>query len=98
MTWIKTVPPGPDHPELLHVLEEQAKLYPEEYAPERRAERRVPADVAADSIVMTHSLLPQVLKHAFATFGALMDPSLPLARRQHEVIAATVSALNRCYY
>jgi hypothetical protein len=98
MTWIKIVPPGPDQPELLEALEEQTKLYPEEYSPAKRAERRVPADVAAESIVMTHSLLPKVLKHAFATFGALMDPTLPLGRRQHEMIAATVSALNHCYY
>jgi hypothetical protein len=98
MTWIKTVPPGPDQPELLAALDEQSKLYPVEYAPEKRTERQVPADVAAESIVMTHSLMPQVLKHAFGTFGALMDPALPLSRRQHEMIAATVSALNRCYY
>jgi len=98
MTWIKTVPPGPDQPELLEALEAQSGLYPVEYSPERRSERRVPADVAAESIVMTHSLMPEVLKYAFGTFGALMDPKLPLGRRQHEMIAATVSALNRCYY
>lgn len=98
MTWIKIVPPGPDTPDLVEALEGQAELYPEEYSPAKRAERRVPADVAAESIVMTHSLLPKVLKHAFGTFGALMDPSLPLSRRQHEMIAATVSALNHCYY
>jgi hypothetical protein len=80
------------------VLQEQAALYPDEYQPSRRAERRLPEAVANDSIVLSHSLIPEALRHAFGAFGALMDPNLPLTRRQHEMIAATVSALNRCYY
>ena len=51
-----------------------------------------------DSIILAHSLLPKVMLHAFSTFGALMDPALPLTRRQHEMITTTVSTLNRCYY
>jgi len=27
-----------------------------------------------------------------------MSPDLPLSRRQHEMIALTVSALNSCFY
>ena len=54
--------------------------------------------VSASSIVASHSLIPQALYHAFATFGVLMSPDLPLERRQHEMIAARVSALNRCHY
>jgi hypothetical protein len=42
--------------------------------------------------------MPDVLQHTFSTFGALMSPDLPLERRHHEMIAATVSALNSCYY
>jgi alkylhydroperoxidase family enzyme len=38
------------------------------------------------------------LFHAFATFGALMAPDLPLERQQHEMIATVVSATNRCHY
>ena len=47
---------------------------------------------------MSHSLLPDTLYHAFATYGTLLSPDLPLTRRQHEMIAATVSALNSCFY
>ena len=54
--------------------------------------------VRRDSIVLSHSLIPGAMKHAFATYGALLDPKLPLTRRQHEMIAATVSAVNRCFY
>ena len=38
------------------------------------------------------------LYHAFATFGALMSPDLPLTRRQHELITTVVSVTNRCHY
>jgi hypothetical protein len=51
-----------------------------------------------DSIVLSHSLIPNAMKHFFAGFGALLDPALPLSRRQHEMIATTVSALNQCFY
>jgi hypothetical protein len=101
MTWIKTVapmPPSPENAAVREALEAQSHLYPEEYAPGRRGERRVPPLVASDSIVLSHSLLPDVMRHAFSTFGALMSPDLPLGRRQHEMIAGTVSSLNRCFY
>lgn len=49
-------------------------------------------------IVASHSLLPEALYHAFATFGVLMSPELPLARRQHEMITTVVSVTNRCQY
>ena len=97
MTWIKVVSPE-ENPQLREALEVQAASYPEEYRPERRAERRVPDIVANDSIVLSHSLIPEALRHAFGTFSALMNPALPLSRRQHEMIALTVSALNRCFY
>ena len=45
----------------------------------------------AAGIVASHSLIPEALHHAFATFGALMAPDLPLDRRQHEMIATVVS-------
>jgi hypothetical protein len=97
MTWIKTVSPAED-PAVGAALMEQGALYPKEYRPDNRAERRLPEAVMNDSIVLSHSLLPDVMKHAFSTFGALMNPDLPLSRRQHEMIAATVSSLNRCFY
>jgi hypothetical protein len=98
MTWIKTVPPTPENAVLMEALQGQAALYPQEYHPSRRAERHVPDIVKNDSIVLSHSLIPQALHHAFGTFGVLMDPALPLTRRQHEMITTTVSTLNRCFY
>jgi hypothetical protein len=38
------------------------------------------------------------MRHAMSIFGVLLDPQLPLSRRQHEMIAAVVSAQNRCFY
>ena len=52
----------------------------------------------AGSIVASHSLIPDALFHAFATFGVLMSPDLPLTRRQHEMITTVVSVTNRCHY
>jgi hypothetical protein len=98
MAWIKTLLATPDNPQVLAALEAQAALYPSEYHPSRRGERRLPEAVANDSIVLSHSLIPEAMRHAFSTYGALLDPKLPLSRRQHEMIAATVSGLNRCYY
>ena len=56
------------------------------------------AEGEASGIVASHSLIPAALHHAFATFGALMSPDLPLSRRQHEMITTVVSATNRCHY
>lgn len=97
MTWIRTKPPKQDA-EVARAMREGMKDYPGEYAPERRGERNLPPIVADDSIVLSHSLIPAALQHIFAAFGALMSPELPLVRREHELIAATVSALNRCFY
>lgn len=93
MAWIRTVSPEDDE-RLRSALEKQGGLYPPEY--------RVPVEAAEQhgggGIVISHSLLPETLYHAFATYGTLLSPDLPLTRRQHEMIAATVSALNRCFY
>lgn len=97
MTWIKTAPPV-EHVSVREVLQKLAALYPREYDPSRRHERILPDLVKNDSIMMSHSLIPQAMYHAFAVFGSLMDPTLPLTRRQHEMIATTVSALNSCFY
>jgi hypothetical protein len=48
--------------------------------------------------VASHSLIPDALYHAFATFGVLMSPELPLTRAQHEMITTVVSVTNRCHY
>ncbi|GAB4460318.1 MAG: hypothetical protein OHK0029_24090 [Armatimonadaceae bacterium] len=96
MTWIKTVPPNED-PAVHDAMMSQRSMYPKEYGGPKE-EGRVHPLVANDSIVLSHSRIPKALQHAFSTFGALMDPSLPLSRREHEMIAATVSSLNRCFY
>jgi hypothetical protein len=93
MTWIKTVSPEADD-KVRRAMEAQRELYPVEYA----TPVHPTSDGASSGIVESHSLLPDVLHHAFATFGALMSPDLPLARRQHEMIATMVSVTNRCHY
>jgi alkylhydroperoxidase family enzyme len=93
MTWIKTVPRSEAGPELLEALEAQRRLYPREYD-----EPVHPTGDGSSEIVASHSLIPQALRHAFATFGVLMDSSLPLTRAQHEMITTRVSVLNRCHY
>ncbi len=93
MTWIKTIPLPEADQALLEALEAQKRLYPREYA-----EPVQPADDAVAGIVASHSLIPEALYHAFATFGVLMSPDLPLTRRQHEMITTRVSVLNRCHY
>ena len=91
MAWIKTIPFTEADEALRAALDAQRALYPQEYA-------RDPDDDGAASIVATHTLIPEALHHAFATFGALMSPALPLTRRQHEMITTVVSATNRCHY
>jgi alkylhydroperoxidase family enzyme len=93
MTWIKTVSPESDD-NVRRAMEAQRELYPVEYA----TPVHPTPNGASSGIVESHSLLPDVLHHAFATFGALMSPDLPLARRQHEMIATMVSVTNRCHY
>ncbi|HET6382878.1 MAG TPA: hypothetical protein VFJ58_05755 [Armatimonadota bacterium] len=98
MTWIKTVPSSEASHALKNALEDQGKLYPPEYRiPVESAEQHGDEGEGA-SIVSSHSLLPQTLYHSFATYGTLLSSDLPLTRRQHEMIAATVSSLNRCFY
>jgi hypothetical protein len=51
-----------------------------------------------NSVVESHSLIPDAMFHTFSTFGALMSPDLPLRRDQHEMIATLVSVTNHCFY
>ncbi len=96
MTWIRTIPPAQSAGELKRCYEEVYALYPPEYAREVGALKR--PDGSADSIVASHSLIPEALLHAFSAYGVLLSPDLPLSRRQHEMIATVVSALNGCFY
>jgi hypothetical protein len=96
MTWIKVVRPGSGDARLEAAYAEAYASYPTEYTSDDNA--RLPPAVAAESVVASHSLIPDALRHMFAGYAALLCPDLPLSRRQHELIAATVSALNDCFY
>jgi hypothetical protein len=93
MTWIRTIPMAQASEELRQAIEAQRELYPAEYADPVH-----PTGDGTSGIVASHSLIPDALRHAFATFGALMSPDLPLTRRQHEMISTMVSVTNRCVY
>jgi hypothetical protein len=93
MAWIKTIKLRDADGELLEMMMKQRELYPAEYGFST-------ADVTGteESIVESHTLIPDALYHAFSTFGALMSPDLPLDRSQHEMIATMVSVTNDCFY
>jgi hypothetical protein len=93
MTWIRTVSLDEADEKLKKAIESEKAFYPEEYA-----EPVHPDPSGASSIVGSHTLIPDALFHAFATFGCLMSPDLPLKRAQHEMIATMVSVTNRCVY
>jgi hypothetical protein len=93
MTWIRTIPYDLADEKLRAAIDGERALYPGEYG--------APTGVVgndAEGIVASHSLIPDALFHAFATFGVLMAPDLPLTRRQHEMITTVVSLSNRCFY
>jgi hypothetical protein len=93
MTWIKTVPMAEASDALKKAIEQQRALYPIEYASPVH-----PTGDGTSDIVASHSLIPGALFHAFATFGELLSPKLPLTRSQHEMITTVVSVTNRCRY
>ena len=97
MAWIKTVKPAEADEKLIAAMQKQRHLYPKEYAVRVDAATSQSSELD-ESIVSSHSLLPDTLYHAFATFGTLLSPDLPLSRAQHEMIAATVSVANSCFY
>ncbi|MDY3556102.1 hypothetical protein R5W24_005265 [Gemmata sp. JC717] len=94
MPWIRTVPPDQADAALRAVYESVYALYPPEYGPP------VPAlpGGAADGVVAAHSLIPEAMRHMMSGLAVMMQPHLPLTRRQHEMIASVVSARNRCFY
>src|SRR5262249_14910433 len=96
MTWIKIIPADSADATLRHTYESIYSLYPPEYAVDVPA--LVKSDGPSDSITAAHSLIPEAMRHAMSTCGVLMAADLPLTRRQQEMIATVVSALNRCLY
>jgi hypothetical protein len=93
MTWIRTVPWSDADEPLKQAIDSTRALYPAEYG-----EPVQPTDDGTAGIIASHSLIPEALRHAFATFGVLLSPELPLSRRQHEMITTVVSQTNRCKY
>ncbi len=93
MTWIQTIPASEDD-NVRRAIDAQRELYPQEYA----TPVHPTPDGETTGIVASHSLIPDALYHAFATFGTLMSADLPLSRRQHEMITTVVSVTNRCHY
>ena len=96
MTWIRTIPPDAADPGLLACYQAMYALYPPVYAIEVPAVKN--ADGTSDSISASHSLIPEAMRHMMSGLAVLLTPDLPLSRRQHEMIATLVSALNRCFY
>ncbi|MCI0639125.1 MAG: hypothetical protein L0Y72_28390 [Gemmataceae bacterium] len=96
MTWIKLISIEQATGELLDAYRSVYALYPPEYGVEVPTVRR--PDGSADSIVAAHSLIPQALRHMMSGLAVMLSPDLPLSRRQHEMIATVVSALNDCFY
>lgn len=97
MTWIKTIPYDRADPGMKRLYESVRGLYPREYGGEP-VPSLVRPDGTSDSIVAAHSIIPEAMRHLMSGLGVLLAPDLPLTRRQHEMIAAVVSAENSCFY
>jgi len=91
MAWIKTIAFNEAGKDLRGALRKQRAVYPKEYATPTGGPNE-------ESIVATHTLIPDALYHGFATFGVLTSPELPLSRKDHEMIAVVVSVKNDCHY
>jgi hypothetical protein len=96
MTWIKTVPPDKADADLRRVYEAVRSLYPAEYQDD--VPSLIRPEGGSDSIVTAHSIIPEAMRHMMSGLGVLLQPQLPLTRRQHEMIAALVSVQNQCFY
>jgi hypothetical protein len=97
MVWIKKPIPA-ESPALAQALADVRPRQPKEYGHAPESDARLPPLVRDDSIVLTHGAFPDVLRALFTAYACLLGPDKPLSRRQHEMIAATVSALNRCFF
>jgi hypothetical protein len=97
MTWIRTVPSEHAGPNLGPIYDALYALFPPEYLSAPIASLIRP-DGGTDSIVAAHSLIPDAMRHMMSGLAALLQPHLPLTRRQQEMIATVVSGHNRCFY
>ncbi|NNE66828.1 MAG: hypothetical protein HKN33_09700 [Pyrinomonadaceae bacterium] len=93
MAWIKTRNPRDASSDYTDLLRNLRRTFPPEYGTPVES-----ASGSGESIVDSHSLIPEALHHAFMTMSVLMDDGLPLERRQQEMIATVVSKENDCHY
>ncbi len=98
MTWIKTADweNDPETKELLGA--DSMGNLPKEYSEPLEMFKDHELEDHPAAVVMAQTLIPKSLKHIILAFSALLSPDLPLSRRDHELIAATVSALNKTLY
>jgi hypothetical protein len=96
MTWIKTVPAEQADAELRRVYDAIYALYPGEYR--ENVASLIRPDGGSDSVTAAHSLIPEAMRHMMSGLAAMLQPHLPLTRRQQEMIAAVVSVHNSCFY
>ncbi len=96
MPWIQTITADQANGDLSAVYQRIYQLYPPEY--KQSIPALVKSDGTEDSIVAAHSLIPRAMEHMMSAHGVLIQPELPLSRRQHEMIATIVSAQNHCVY
>lgn len=93
MAWIKTIPFEEADENLSELLGKLQASYPFEY------NEPVPAaSPSGESIISSHTLMPDAMFHIFSGYSSMLSPDLPLTRRQHEMIATIVSAANDCFY
>jgi len=65
------------------------------------ADDQVPAELRvpdSDNILRIHNVHPRILRRHYDLYVDLMKRPGPLKRSQREMIAVTVSVLNRCKY
>lgn len=96
MPWITVIPPAEADAALRATYASIYALYPRTYRDS--VPTLTKADGSEDSIIAAHSLIPEAMRHIGSALAVLYQPDLPLTRRQHEMIAAAVSAQNRCFY
>jgi hypothetical protein len=51
-----------------------------------------------DNIIQVHAVHPAVMRQHYELYRELMHRPGPLSRRQREMLAVRVSALNGCHY
>ena len=61
-------------------------------------QRIAPGDQIVDHILAIHLLHPRTLADHLAMYGTIMHGAGPLSRREREIVAVTVSAVNQCHY